>query len=148
MTRLPRRTLVLAAALLFRAGALGAQQPTAQPAQRPQVPPPPPPPERTLRQLAPGILASVTPLFTTDSLPGYHVETIDLVMGPNQTAERVPLTGFVLMELRSGAADVTIDGRTTRRETESHWIVRRGARVTIKNAAEVTVIRATTLTPR
>ncbi len=146
MTRLPRRTLVLAAALLFRVGALGAQQPTAQPAQRPQAPPPPP--ERTLRQLAPGILASTTPLFATDSLPGYHVETIDLVMGPNQTAERVPLAGFVLMELRSGAADVTIDGRTTHREAESQWIVRRGARVTIKNAAEVTVIRATTLTPR
>lgn len=142
MACLPRRMLVLAPALLVYGAALGAQQPTAQQAQRPQVP------ERTLRQLAPGILASTTPLFTTDSLPGYHVETIDLVMGPNQTAERVPLEGFVLMELRSGAADVTIDGRTTRREAESLWIVRRGARVSIKNAAEVTVIRATTLAPR
>jgi len=135
MTRLTRRTVVLAVALLFRTGALGAQQPTATS-------------ERTLRQLAPGVLASTTPLFATDSLPGYHVETIDLVLGPNQTAERVPLAGFVLMELRSGAAEVTIDGRTTHREAESQWIVRRGARLAIKNAAEVTVIRATTLTPR
>lgn len=144
MLRTPLCSLAPAAALILQTAALAAQQPTGQrpPAPHPQAP------ERQLKQLAPGVLTSALPLFATDSIPGFRVEVRDLVMGPNQTAERVPLDGFVLMELRSGTADVTINGRTTRRETESQWVVPRGARVSIKNVAEVTVIRATILTPR
>ena len=126
--------------LLLAAAALCAQQPQQQQ--------PPPAPQRELKQLAPGILASAQPLFATDSLPGYRLEVRDLVLGPNQTADRVPLEGFVLMELRSGIAEVSINGRAARREAGSQWLVPRGARVAIKNLAEATVIRATVLVPR
>lgn len=125
------------AAHLLCLGAASAQKP---PAQQPA-------PDRTLRQLAPGVLVSAAPLLR-DSLPGYRVEAVDLVLGPNQNAERVPLDGFALMELRSGSAEVTINGQMTRREPDMQWLVPRGATLAIKNLAEVTVIRATILRPR
>src|SRR6266567_3811792 len=105
----------LLAAFLFRLSApLAAQQPTQS-----QQPP-------RYKQLAPGILAS-EPVFATDSLPRYHVEIRDLVLGPKQTAPTVPLEGFVLMELRSGTLQVTINGTATRREAGASWLVPRGA---------------------
>jgi len=101
-----------------------------------------------LVQLAPGIMWSATPLLVTDSIPGQHVEVRDLVLGPNQSAARVPLTGFVLMELRSGIAEVTTNGQTTRREAGAIWLVPSGAGLAIRNLAEVTVIRSTLISPR
>ena len=131
-----RTTLGLALATL---GAIRAQAQEPQRAQAPTV---------EYRQLAPGVLASATPLFTSDSLPGYTLEVIDLVLGPNQNAERVPLEGFALLELRAGVAQVTINGTATRREAGAHWFVPRGAQFAIRNLAEVTMIRATVFRPR
>ena len=111
-------------------------------------PAPQPPAAPTLVQLAPGVMWSAIPLFTTDSIPGQHVEVRDLVLGPNQNAARVPLTGSVVMELRSGIAETTINGQTTRREAGAIWFVPRGASLSIRNVDEVTVIRATLINPR
>jgi hypothetical protein len=99
------------------------------------------------KQLAPGILVGAQGIFTTDSLPGYHVQVQDLVMGPKQEAPQIPLEGFAFMELRSGTVEVTIDGKSTRQEAGAWWFVRRGARVAIRNLEEVATIRAIVFTP-
>ncbi len=108
----------------------------------------PPPRPRELKQLAPGILGSAAPLFMTDSVPRYHIEIRDLMLGPKQNAPDVPLTGFTVMELRSGAVEVSVNGKVTRQEGGGYWLVPTGARVAIRNLAEVSFIRTVTLTPR
>jgi hypothetical protein len=52
------------------------------------------------------------------------------------------------MELRSGIAEVTTNGQTTRREAGAIWLVPSGAGLAIRNLAEVTVIRSTLISPR
>ena len=103
---------------------------------------------REVKQLAPGVLASAEPLFTTDSLPRYRVVVRDLMLGPKLEAPKVPLEGFTLMELRAGAVEVSVNGKVTRYETDSYWLVPNGARVAIRNVGELSVIRAVTLIPR
>jgi hypothetical protein len=99
-------------------------------------------------QLAPGVLATEEAVFATDSIPGYQVRVRDLVIGPNQKADAVPLQGHALMELRSGEAEVAINGVSTRRQTGDLWLVPRGARFAIRSLAEATIIRTTMLEPR
>ena len=111
--------------LFLLSAPLAAQQ---QPTQSQQPP--------RYKQLAPGILAS-EPVFVTDSPPRHHVEIRDLALGPKQTAPRVPLEGFALMELRSGTLEVTINATATRREAGASWLVPRGARLAIKTRGEV-----------
>ena len=124
---------------------LGAIVPTRSVDAQQQAPPLKP---REFKQLAPGILASATPLFVTDSVPRYHIEVRDLMLGPKQNAPEVPLTGFTVMELRSGAVEVSVSGKVRRQENGGFWLVPRGARVGIRNLAEISFIRIVTLIPR
>ena len=129
-------TLTLACGFVFNSRcSLSAQQPAQAPAAR-------------FKQLAPGILGSTEAIFATDSLPRYRIEVRDLVMGPNQAAQRVPLEGFAIMELRAGAVEATVDGKRSRREAGSYWCVSRGAKLAIRNVSEVAAIRATVFVPR
>lgn len=129
------RQALVSAFLFLLSAPLAAQQPT----QAPQAP--------RYKQLAPGILAS-EPVFMTDSLPRYHVEIRDLVLGPKQVAATVPLAGFTFMELRSGTLEVTVNGTATRREAGAAWLVPRGARLALTNLGEVAVIRSAVFVPR
>jgi hypothetical protein len=119
-----------------------------------QTPPAPTQPPRasaaeTFTVLAPGVLWSATPVFASDAMPGQHVEVRNLIFGPNQNAPWVPVTtGFVLMELRAGVVEVTIDGQTSRKEGTNTWLVPRGAQLAIRNLTEITVIRTTLFLPR
>ena len=95
--------------------------------------------------LAPGVASATR--FATDSLPGYHVEVRDLLLGPIETAPDVPLDGFALMELSTGEIEISIDERKERREAGDLWFVRRGARIAIRNLGEIATIHTTVLRP-
>jgi hypothetical protein len=139
--RLGHARAVLACITLSAAApaALSCQQPG--PDTTRQTPPKP----EVYRQLAEGVMASSEPVFATDSLPNYRVQILNLVVGPNKSAPRVPLDGAALMELRSGTLEVTINGRTTRREIGATWFVPAGAKVALRNLSEVAIIRTTVL---
>jgi len=86
-----------------------------------------------------GVLA--TTHFTTDSLRGYHTEVRDLVFGPHSEASELPLDGDALMELRTGTIEVTLRGDKKERKAGEYWLVKRGARLAIRNVGELAVIR-------
>ncbi len=136
LSHTPRLSLLICLLLSALPAAIQGQQPA--PSQQPG----------RYTQLAEGILASTEPVFATDSIPRYHVEVRDLILGPNQNAPKVPLSGFTLMELRSGVVETTDGGKAVRRETGSVWLVARGAQLSIRNLSEAAVIRATSLVPR
>jgi hypothetical protein len=117
-----------------------------QPAQDTTRPAPQKP--ESYRQLAEGVMASSEPVFATDSLAHFHIQVLNLVLGPNKSAPRVPLEGAAIMELRSGSLEVTINGRTTRQEIGATWFVPAGAKLALKNLSEVAIIRTTMLAPR
>jgi hypothetical protein len=110
--------------------------------------PPPRAPGQQYTQLAPGVLTSSTPVFTTDSVPRYRVEVRDFVVGPNKTVPRLPTEGYTLLELRAGTIETTAAGKTVRRETGSIWLAPPKSQLAIRNVGEVAIIRATVLIPR
>jgi hypothetical protein len=136
------RTVLACLALSAAAPAALSCQQTAPDTTRPA----PQKPE-TYRQLAEGVMASSEPVFATDSLAHYRVRVLNLVLGPNQNAPRVPLEGAAIMELRSGTVAVSINGKTTRQEVGATWFVPDGAKLALKNLSEVVIIRTTVLAP-
>lgn len=110
-----------------------------------------PPPGNQVRQytqVAEGVLTSSTPLFVTDSIPRYHVEVRDFIIGPNKSAPRVPIEGFAVFELRAGMIETTTGGKAVRRETGDIWLVPARTPLAVRNLGEVAILRATVLVPR
>lgn len=140
----------LTVGLLMAAIAVTVGRAQTPPAQRPQPPlgVAPAPEARQWKPLAEGILQGAAPLFATDSIPGFHVEARDLILGPRKEAPVVPLKGYTIMELLSGEADVTIGERTTHQRAGTFWFVPRGKALAIRSTGETAVLRAITLTPK
>jgi hypothetical protein len=108
----------------------------------------PPSASREYTQVAEGVLASSAPLFVTDSIPRYHLEIRDFIIGPNKSAPRVPIEGFAVFELRAGMIETTIGGKAVRRETGNIWLVPARTALAVRNLGEVAILRATVLVPR
>jgi len=124
----------LALALCVAAASGSAQSPAQE---RPQ---PGPAPEVKYEEIAPGVQAAQ--LLKTDELRGLIVEVKDFIIGPGKSAPEVPVAGFIVTELKSGAAETTIDNQTTKRRPGEFWVVRPGQKYAVKSLGEVAVLHA------
>ena len=83
----------------------------------------------------------------SDLLRGYHMVVQDLTFGPRATAD-IPVAGTVIMELRGGHIDVTLDGKPLQVQSGDFWVVEPNAHLTVHNRDELAVIRAITYASR
>ena len=70
-----------------------------------------------------------------------RLEFRNLVMGRGDT-EAIPVPTSILMELRQGGVNTTINQESHERHQGDFWAVEKGASLSIKNPGEVAVIRA------
>jgi len=104
-------------------------------------------PERVVYEsLAPGIVGAH--VFTSDVLKDVTVEVSDVILGPGKSALDFLVRGVVMMELKSGEVETTIDGQAARRRPGAYWVVRSGQRYAIKNLGGQVVIQAFSITRR
>jgi quercetin dioxygenase-like cupin family protein len=68
------------------------------------------------------------------------------LMGPQGTLHELPLTGFYVAHLLSGAAATTIDGQTTQQPPGAYWTVKPGATMQVKVESEMVVIETIAVT--
>lgn len=66
--------------------------------------------------------------------------------GPKGTAHEIPLRGFYVAHLLSGAIATTIDGQTTNQPPGAYWTVKAGATMQIKVLSEFAVIETIVVT--
>jgi hypothetical protein len=66
--------------------------------------------------------------------------------GPKDVTHELPVQGFYIAHLRSGAVTTTIDGQTTRQPDDAYWTVRAGATMKINVLSELAVIETIVVT--
>lgn len=96
--------------------------------------------------LAPGVVGAK--VFTSDALKNVTVEVSDVILGPGKSAPDLLVRGVVIMELKSGEVETSIDGQTVRRRPGAYWVVRAGQRYAIKNLGGQVVIQTFMMTRR
>src|SRR5258708_39879545 len=79
----------------------------------------------------------------SDLVRGYHMVVQDLTFGPHATAE-VPVSGTVVMELRAGHIDATLDGKPLRVQAGDFWVVEPNAHLTGHIEDDLSVVRPPT----
>ncbi|MGH7122663.1 MAG: hypothetical protein ACREFP_27335 [Acetobacteraceae bacterium] len=66
--------------------------------------------------------------------------------GPKGAAHEIPLRGFYVAHLLSGAIATTIDGQTTNQPPGAYWTVKAGATMQVKVLGEFAVIETIVVT--
>jgi quercetin dioxygenase-like cupin family protein len=62
--------------------------------------------------------------------------------------QEIPLSGFYVAHLRSGAVAATIDGQTTERLPGDYWTVKASARMRVKAIGEIAVLETIVVTKK
>jgi uncharacterized cupin superfamily protein len=78
---------------------------------------------------------------TTGTTQAAHIVVQSWVIGGQE--REIPLGGFYVAHLLSGAISTTIDGQTTERLPGDYWTVKAGAGMRVKVVGEVAVLETT-----
>jgi hypothetical protein len=96
--------------------------------------------------VAPGLLASKG--FAGLLQPGVEAQVQDLIVGPQQVVPDVPVSGVEIVELRSGAIQITLDGKVSEQRPGSYWIVYPHQKYSLHNSETMALLHVVTLTAR
>jgi len=88
-------------------------------------------PREVYRQLVPGLLARGT--YRAEGSDELRVEIWDLLVGPGKVSEPTTLPGGAVLEVRSGAGTVTIDGEKSGLRLGATLSVPEGAEISFDN---------------
>jgi hypothetical protein len=86
------------------------------------------------KQFAPGLLART--VYTAQGSALYRVEMWDLLVGPGRKTASVSLPGGAVLEIRSGAGRVIIDGQPRDVRMGSTLAINEGSQFSINNGQE------------
>jgi len=98
-------------------------------------------PAKPYSQSSPNLFARV--VFEADGPPGYRVEVRDLMIPPKKKAADVKLPGAAFLEVRYGAALLTLDGRQQQLAMGNTLAISQGQAFTVESTSnESLTIRA------
>ena len=86
------------------------------------------------KQYAPALLTRTVYVAPADA--PYHVEMWDLLVGPRRKTDAVSLPGSAVLEVRSGAGLVTIDGKPHALRMGSTFAINEGSQFAIDNGQQ------------
>jgi hypothetical protein len=75
-----------------------------------------------------------------------RLEVRNLILGRSRASD-VPTPTDILMELRGGAVNTTINGQAQEHIQGDFWTVEKGSKLTIENQGQVAIIRAVYVYP-
>jgi hypothetical protein len=86
------------------------------------------------KQYAPALLTRT--VYMAPAAAPYHVEMWDLLVGPSRKTDAVSLPGSAVLEVRSGAGLVTIDGKPHALRMGSTFAINEGSQFAIDNGQQ------------